>query len=84
MTFKIDKNVPMPKISKGRPRIYPFPEMEVGDSFAVPITDDLSLGNNTNSSPLRSVAAAYARKYGGRFSVQLDRSNKIMRCWRVE
>lgn len=84
MIFKIDKGLPMPKISKGRPRIYPFSEMEVGDSFAVPITDNLSLGNNKNSSLLRSAATAYTRKYGDKFSVLLDRPNKVARCWRVE
>lgn len=84
MTFQIDKGLPIPKISTGRPRIYPFPQMEVGDSFAVPITDEILSGQNKSARLLSSAATAYARKYGGRFSVQFDRSNKIMRCWRVE
>lgn len=84
MTFKIDKGLPMPNISKGRPRIYPFPEMEVGDSFAVPITDDASLGNNANTSLLRSAATAYSRKHDVKFSVTFDRSKKVTRCWRIK
>ena len=29
--FKIDKNIPMPKASRGKERIYPISEMEIGD-----------------------------------------------------
>jgi len=76
MTFEIEKNVPMPKESpnKGRPRIYPFPEMEVGDSFVVEI-EDCKL--------LRSAATAYSRKYGGTFTVRTDRKTQEVRCWRM-
>ena len=37
MTIKIDKNVPCPPQQRrgGRPFKYPFPELEVGDSFFV-------------------------------------------------
>lgn len=35
MTIAIDKGVPMPAKSTGRPSIYPFKNMEVGDSFYV-------------------------------------------------
>ncbi len=34
--FKIEKNIPMPDPRRGRTRIYPWKEMEVGDSFQVP------------------------------------------------
>lgn len=84
MTFKIEKGIPMPNITSGRPRIYPFPEMEVGDSFAVPITDEILCGQNKNARLLSSAATAYTRKYGGKFSVKLDRPNKVMRCWRLK
>jgi hypothetical protein len=84
MTFKIDKNVPMLKISKGRPRIYPFPEMEVGDSFVVPITDEMESDQDKSSRLLRSAASAYSRRYGSKFSVQFQRSKNVTRCWRVE
>ena len=32
----IEKGVPVPASSAGRPNTYPFKEMEVGDSFFVP------------------------------------------------
>ena len=36
MAYQIDKGVPMPPISRGKGRlVYPWDEMEVGDSFFV-------------------------------------------------
>ena len=37
----IDKDVPPPIPSNGRPFKYPFPIMEVGDSFAIPLTGSM-------------------------------------------
>lgn len=66
--MKVDKNVPLP--SK-----WPFKDMQVGDSFAVPE----GVGRTTVS----IAALRYGRKHGGKFTVRLmpDRS---FRCWRVE
>ena len=80
MTFEIDKTQPIPKSTKGRPRIYPFMEMEVGDSFAVPI----QLDDKTTGNLLRCAARAYSRKYGGKFAIRIERSKNVTRCWRVE
>lgn len=33
---KIEKNVPIPPVKRGRPSSYGFKDMEVGDSFFVP------------------------------------------------
>lgn len=84
MTFEIDKTQPIPKNTKGRPRIYPFMEMEVGDSFVVPLTDELLCGENRNARLLRSAATAYTRKFGGKFTVRIERAKNVTRCWRVE
>ncbi len=64
----IEKNVPMPLR-------YPFAQMEVGDSFALPP----GVGRTT----VNVAAKRYADKHGGKFTVRLmpDRS---YRCWRVE
>lgn len=80
MTFKISNKLPIPKMIVGRPRIYPFPDMEVGDNFAVPIQPD----DKTNGRLLRCAARAYSCKYGGKFTVRIERSKKVIRCWRVE
>lgn len=34
---KIDKGIPIPKIRRGRPGLYPFSEMQIGDSFFLPM-----------------------------------------------
>lgn len=34
--FKIEKTIPIPKASKGRPSLYPWSELQVGDSFYIP------------------------------------------------
>ena len=65
---RIEKNVPMPLR-------YPFAQMEVGDSFAVP--------PNVSRTTVNVAAKRYTDKHGGKFTVRLmpDRS---YRCWRVE
>ena len=40
MTIKVDKDVPVPAYTRvGRPSRYPWSEMEVGDSFFVPVSE---------------------------------------------
>lgn len=65
---RIDKNVPLPQR-------YPFAQMEVGDSFAVPY--------GVKRTTVNIAAKRYAEKHGGKFTVRLmpDRS---LRCWRLE
>lgn len=64
---KVDKGIPVP-VS------FPFSEMEVGDSFAVP--------ESIKRTTVNVAAKRYADKHGGKFTVRLmpDRS---YRCWRV-
>ena len=38
MSFKIEKNVPMPTEARGRNGKYPWPNMQVGDSVVVDYT----------------------------------------------
>ena len=66
--MKIDKNIKLP--SK-----FPFKDMKVGDSFAVP--PDVKR-------PAVTVAAMrFGRKHGMRFTVR-QMPNKSFRCWRIE
>lgn len=39
--YKIQKNIPIP--SKSRKKLYPFGDMEVGDSFAVPLNKNKAI-----------------------------------------
>lgn len=63
----IDKNVPLPQQ-------WPFPDMEVGDSFLVP--DDI------RRSTINVAAKRYGDKHGGKFTVRLTEDRKL-RCWRI-
>lgn len=67
--IKIDKNVPIPPAGQGRPRKYPFDEMDVGDSFF--------------SGSIASVeSSAYSRNDGKKFVLRKVRGG--VRVWRVE
>ena len=47
--YRIQKNIPIPaKMPQGRKQIYPFDRMEVGDSFAVPLSKRKSLVSSIN------------------------------------
>ncbi len=85
MTIEIDKHLPPPPPTTGRPFKYPFPDMAVGDSFAVPLEDvNNPKGENVTACRLRGSAIRYARAHGGKFTVRTDRETGEARCWRVE
>ena len=86
MQITIEKNVPLPK-----PRMrsgvtaYPFPQMEVGDSFAMPRERGYTLtGSDKTQNTLSACARNYAKKHNpnARFSVRLIDENTV-RVWRV-
>jgi hypothetical protein len=84
--IKIDKDIPTPRPAEGRPRKYPFPDMVVGDSFAVPLAGE---GHAQERRPSRCQAARqrhplHARVHGGKFTVRTDREAGVARCWRTE
>lgn len=84
MTIKIDKDLTPPEPVTGRPRKYPFPEMAIGDSFAIPLSgNNTAKGEDHAASKLRSSAILYARKKGGKFTVRTDRKAGKARCWRI-
>lgn len=72
-TIKIDKGVPIPNGSGGY-SVYPWAEMEVGDSFFAPVPG------------LSGSIAGAARKYGWKFRTQTTVENGIkgVRVWRKE
>lgn len=65
--LRIDKNVPLPTK-------YPFKDMQVGDSFVVPV--------KIHRTTVSVAALRYGRKHGMKFVVRMmpDRS---LRCWRI-
>lgn len=73
--YVIEKNYPLPKMLEngGRRKLYPFAQMEVGDSFFVP---------NTTTSRMSGIGHYYGKKLNRRF---INRSeNGGSRVWRVE
>lgn len=72
ISYKIDKDVPRPACGSGV-RHFPFNEMEVGDSFAIPFAE---------AQRVRTAATNYGIKHGIKFSV-LKVDSETSRCWRV-
>ena len=67
--YQIEKGVPISG-PKGAARIYPFPTMELGDSFAFPEGRDKAV---------RQAAIKYAKLLGRKYRT----SGKELRCWRT-
>lgn len=72
MTFKIDKNVPIPG-RLGRHAKYPFEQMRVGDSFEVP---------KSQESGMRAAASQYGKQHNVKFATRATKNGR--RCWRVK
>jgi hypothetical protein len=72
MTIEIDKNVPAPTQHYRTLKKYPWPTMEVGDSFLFPST--------TSADTAYTVARAQSRD-GKKFIVRTTDDGR--RCWRV-
>jgi len=76
--YKIEKNVPIPDSQKR----YPLAEMEIGDSFLVPIVDNkyMATRNRLNPAFSKFKKSDSPRKY---LTKRTDDGNDI-RVWRVE
>lgn len=74
--YAIRKNVPKPEATKrgGRPTVYPFDDMAVGDSFVV--TDDVK------RTTVLSAAQRAAKRLGVKFSVGIDPETGKLAVWR--
>lgn len=72
MQIKIDTDIPVPSHDIYRPK-YPWAEMSVGESFAVPSTSKIR--------SFRQQAVAAGRIFGRKFSVRSCEDG--YRCWRV-
>jgi len=73
MQIEVDKSVPLPEPKLGRPKKYPFAEMEVGDSFFVPQEKVRSASKS---------ASMYKAAHGGDFTRRSVEGG--VRIWRVE
>lgn len=75
MTIQIDKGIPVPAHNKKYAKKYPFQEMEIGDSFLMPLPDGKSPGS-------LYAAMSGAKK---RFNINLTaaRVDGGVRVWRI-
>jgi hypothetical protein len=79
----IERDVPLPESKKQYK--YPFAEMQIGDSFAIPLSGEIGRhGEDLSASRLRSSASTFGRVHGGRFIVRIDKVGGSIRCWKVE
>lgn len=78
--MKIDKNIPIPEDLgiRGKKKLYPLAEMEVGDSILVDGTSASSSGCGAYNAALQ-----HGRHFGKKFSGRKEGQDKV-RIWRVE
>ena len=86
--YKIEKGIPLPErqylgTPGEHPRLlYPFPFMEVGDSFFVPVGE---LSQDRRGALILVSARAFCRRRLGKemhFVIRRDNENDGIRCWR--
>jgi hypothetical protein len=74
MTLKIEKGVRIPDLPRrGRRALYPFKEMKIGDSFQVPLLDEVKV---------RSAVTWFARRNKVHFRVFKMKDH--IRVWKVK
>jgi len=89
MTYKIEKNIPMPQESKGFGQYpkYPFADMKKGDSFAVPVDPESTLQYIRTQNRVSAACVQYCQRklnmrgYAGKFTVRCNKKEGIVRVW---
>lgn len=72
--YQVEKGVKLASPCRGRKRIYPFNQMEIGDSFAVEIENRARV--------VSAASSCRGMKFATR--VVLEDGKKVCRVWRVE
>ena len=85
--IKIDKNIPIPHKTCGKPRNEEMHNalkiMEVGDSLEFE-TDSISSSGTPYSKPLGALKSTGRRRYNYKFTERLSDDKSKMRLWRIE
>jgi hypothetical protein len=71
--FRIERGVPIPARRNPRGSMYPFAEMEIGDSFFVP---------DGTTKTISAAAQYFTKNLGRRFTVRTIDSG--VRVWRID
>lgn len=74
--FKIDSSVPLPESRRGR-LVYPWRDMDIGDSFFVP---------NGDQSGISAAARTYGKRHRVKFALRsvTEKGVKGVRAWRIK
>lgn len=79
MKLSIERGLEIPDIDNGRPSMYPFEDMSVGDSFFVPVRK----GRKIQS--LRTTLYTISKRKGVKISMRTIKKPKHgLRVWRTE
>jgi hypothetical protein len=86
--YKVEQNIPMPNPTCNGVAYYKYPffNMNVGDSFAVPVDPTTNLNYIKVHSRIRvSIHNQYKRKDNGerKFACRTDKVNRVIRVWRT-
>ena len=87
MTYKIEKNIKIPSPTRNgvEQYKYPFFEMKVGDSFAVPVDPSTQLGYiRVRGRVASAIHAQQKRQEGSKFTVRTMKDKRELRVWRTK
>lgn len=74
MNYKVDKGVSVPTgHGRGRPAIYPFASLAIGDSFTVPASD----------APKARLAASSWKRFHPEWGYASRKEGDAVRIWRI-
>jgi len=83
--FEIEKNIPLPV--RALESEFPFAQLDVGDSFHVPLNatgatlEEIKKANSSRASAIAGIGARTAKLLGRKFSTR--RTPEGVRFWRV-
>lgn len=88
--IKIEKGIPVPSSIAYKKLPFPFVDMDVGDSFAIPLSDEqVKAGGalrNVASHTIREQCRRFRKRPGNadkKFTVREIKEEGIVRCWRT-
>lgn len=87
--YTVEKNIPMPNVIRNgvTQYKYPFFEMEVGDSFAVPVDPTTTLNYKLVSQRCANAILQQRKRPSNgemHFCYRTDKENKCVRVWRTK
>ena len=85
MKIPIDKNIPLPSRNLSVSNVYPFAELEIGDSFFIEFHGEITetVFRTRTSSNCNLAQDRYKHKYSTRSQKELNKLIGI-RVWRIE